>query len=513
MAERNSAPTGNAATGKASTGNAASQPVTPEEVLVSGLGRLPQAPSIPMERRRRWAAEMLRREGRMRAVWQLRRLTGFGGSEMGALLASFRGEYNPFSSARDLVAEKLLVALPSAPTADTQRGNRAEPIVRQAYLDMTGGRTDADAMERVSRMRGARHRWKIGSPDDIVLLEGADGTTRGIVDYKVPRPTTLDGYRETGEVSFDYVCQVHHYRSLAEEAGIRIDWMAVVCFDAIAWEPVVFTIEHDRDLVAEMNRAGESYWNDFVLEGVLPPHSMRRQLDVEILPPEEAYELADEIARHRILSKVAKEREEVFVARLKEWVNQAGDLKGARLPLNLVTVTSKRACADVPGLIQRLADYGVAVDGFDIEAFRAPGDEVDQARLKSEFEAVTREAKDILKKRKKMEEAEFADRISGFVERLAAMAVPRVMDGWDVERAAEALLELGGDPEAFFEEATKLSLPRGASAAAMVAEAMKEAAAESVRLACEQLDMAAPPGALAAEPDLSDQHRAEPAPA
>ena len=69
---------------------------------------------------------------------QLRRLAGFGASEIGILVGEQRGLYSPFSTAREVVARKLLLDPPTPANPHQRRGILLEPLIRETFLRQSG---------------------------------------------------------------------------------------------------------------------------------------------------------------------------------------------------------------------------------------------------------------------------------------------------------------------------------------------------------------------------------------
>ncbi len=86
------------------------------------------------------------------------------------LVGERRGEYSPFTTAREICAAKLLRALPPPPTGPMQRGLELEPHARRLFLHQTGARALADLRQAVVTHRSRRYPWLLATPDDLITL-------------------------------------------------------------------------------------------------------------------------------------------------------------------------------------------------------------------------------------------------------------------------------------------------------------------------------------------------------
>ena len=99
---------------------------------------------------------------------QLRRLAGFGASEIGILVGEQRGLYSPFSTAREVVARKLLLDPPTPADPHRRRGILLEPLIRETFLRQSGAVRQPEWTQRIATHRPARWPWMQATPDDIV---------------------------------------------------------------------------------------------------------------------------------------------------------------------------------------------------------------------------------------------------------------------------------------------------------------------------------------------------------
>ena len=175
--------------------------------ILETIAALPQADLIPEHRRIDWmertASAELQRHSEVTGkrldlpdllpimLWHVRRLSGIGGSDAGTILLGSRGLPGSFTTARNIAAQKLLIAAPDPGNEFTQRGARAEPWLRRILMEQTGADTSADSLETLRDFRDDSTPWRIGTPDDFLLSSGplpgfAPAARHIMIDYKSP---------------------------------------------------------------------------------------------------------------------------------------------------------------------------------------------------------------------------------------------------------------------------------------------------------------------------------------
>lgn len=190
-----------------------------------------------------------------RIDWHALRLTGFGGSEIGALVRDF-------DSARNVVLEKLLLKLPESPAPGARRETVMEPIHRIEFLAKYGLKQDKDALQLILAAHGMLP-WARHLPDDVCL---SDAGKRILVGYKSPSELSK-------EEKFEHKAQLHLGLLLGEQAGIDFDAMVLSEMGWGAWNTNEFFVERDEDLIGRILDAGNYYWN-CVLKGEVPAQVM-----------------------------------------------------------------------------------------------------------------------------------------------------------------------------------------------------------------------------------------------
>lgn len=308
-----------------------------------------------------------------RAEFHATRLSGFGGSEIGALAANADGVRDDFSSARDIVKSKLLLSYPEPSTGHLERGVDLEPIAKakfQRKFRHLNCRTDTEAMVALSRAVGRRG-WERYSPDDILLMEVKGKTRRILADYKAPAE---DCAGDDEEVKARYAAQLHLGRYLCEEAGIKIDGMVLAPLSYSKWDTVDVAVTYDRAMEARILEAGDYYWNNFVLKGELPPYVARPKFTIENEDKmSEAMRLAANMTSYKLLSDFAGKQQEEAQKRLKALLGEHRIGK-ASLTLGLLSIGSSPkfdAVAAVTALGPEGAQAAAIRGGRDVDALVA----------------------------------------------------------------------------------------------------------------------------------------------
>ena len=276
------------------------------DALKEEIRRLPQGRFFTEQHIDAWWAALAER-ATSDAHWSgltpeqhLRRLGGFGASEIGVLVGERRGDYSPFMTARELVARKLLLEHPTPADEHQRRGLVMEPLVRAEFLRRSGAVRRTDLTQPVAAHTPTRWPWMQATPDDFLDINGV----LGVVDYKVPaEPMT--------ELELGHRCQLHQIGLLAEDLGIPVGFRAIVAWNHRRGGPEVFLCTRDPALEQEIIAAGEHYWNGHVLTGELPDWPTRTALalnlaDLSLEAKTEIETLAERWMRLEVLAKEAK---------------------------------------------------------------------------------------------------------------------------------------------------------------------------------------------------------------
>lgn len=335
--------------------------------LIALLNSIPQAKHLSADRINRWLDAVLSFEPD-RVEWHIKRLTGFGGSEIGRLVAERMGEPGDDffkDSPRDMIAAKLLYDVPTPPNGDMIRGTSMEDAIRDMFRSRYSAEPVQEAFDACAKASFKDHPWLVGNPDDVVLIGGRNW----LVDYKCPRPGFAERYDRDG-ISFDYVAQLHHYRLILEKSGIKVDGMLLCSFDMVQWDVDVRRVDYNPELDVAILEEGDRHWKDYLLAGKLPDFPIRKQ--VNIIQNQQVSSILNEASRYQLIANVAYGRAEELkksVADVLGTGRLGGTVIGGALELSAKTVL------DVESMANRLLHHGE-----DVSAYAAQG-KIDLDRL------------------------------------------------------------------------------------------------------------------------------------
>ena len=111
-----------------------SMPYIPEfdVFLRKYVATLPQAHHIKEEDAKVWY-ETTKKLEPTRFMWHYDRLHGLGGSDMGEIVAAYRGEFHMFKTPYDIIEEKLMRRTIESETKHTRWGTKMEPVTREIF--------------------------------------------------------------------------------------------------------------------------------------------------------------------------------------------------------------------------------------------------------------------------------------------------------------------------------------------------------------------------------------------
>ncbi|KKN80576.1 hypothetical protein LCGC14_0327950 [marine sediment metagenome] len=326
------------------------------------IEHLPQKAVITPEDAKRWVDGVMRFETE-RAEWHVDRLSGFGGSDIGAVIRGVSGSRESgFSTLERVVEQKLMKRLPLRQDHNMQRGTVLEELAALALMYRHGAVRDTAAMAKVaSGSTRPGYEWLIGNQDDIVFINNK----RLIVDYKVPSTFSED-------IDFDYVAQLHHYGLMARMAGVKLDGYllakmelapelakslvakfptmseadkhqlakTIATTDVPGMRIVALGVEHRRSMDLDILDIGGYAWEEYVLKGVVP--SMK-PTELAVLSQEQILNLANlqqqfAMAKSGIshLDTIASQA----VSKMGELLAPV-DLASQKLPVNIVNISKK----------------------------------------------------------------------------------------------------------------------------------------------------------------------------
>lgn len=350
-------------------------------MIESDLASLPQIGVVKQSDAERWVAGITRYHSD-RAQWHAKRLTGIGGSEIGAVIRGIKElKESGFSTLNHVVRSKLLMRLPEFQTEPMRRGNVLEHLARLSFMYRYKAAQDFKAMNAMESGSGRKgYEWLIGNTDDLIML----GNKRWVNDYKVP-----SSFSE--EIEHDYSAQIHHYGLKAKFAGIRIDGHMLTKLDlapelalsltdrvptmtdedlhalartiAMANVPgmrvVSLVVENSREMQLDILDCGHHCWNQMVLMGQVPDVQKNQLIELsddklfEVGRYQQQYAMAK--AGMKYLDGVAKNASS-SIAKTLDGV----DITAKEMPLGLVKVLPNDVPKDT--LVKEALSLGATPD-------------------------------------------------------------------------------------------------------------------------------------------------------
>lgn len=322
------------------------------------LKTLPQFPHIEPRRIARWVDRVEQIDpGRM--PWHVRRLSGIGGSEIGVLVGALRGYFHPHSSATKMARQKLLLDLPEEPNGHMLRGQELEPMARDIYRKQIleifpQAKPRDDIIETLGKFRDEKRPWVIGTPDEVMEVEPGK---IWIIDYKCPTKASLAEYSTSG-VPFYYAAQLHHYRYIAQKMGFKIDGLQLASLDYDNWRMDLKPVPFDPVLEADCLFAGDYYWNEHVLKGIVPPLGTAKKFGNASELPDNLVSIAADYALERSIANHFDRRADNIVQNIRD-ADLRLDPNVDSINVGIVDVKAKRSL-DFDKMAQELQKHGIA---------------------------------------------------------------------------------------------------------------------------------------------------------
>lgn len=313
--------------------------------------------------------------------WHVRRASGFGGSEIWAVVSQETDENDGFESLSNIVKGKLLQIAPLSGNLHMRRGIRAEDVIQQIYLAKSGNVSLTDDLASLRGYRWPKFPMIIGTPDDLVMTK--DGVRR-CVDYKAPSEDVFQDIEKKG-VPNQYVAQLHHYFVVAKSAGIQIDDLKLVPFHYKTWDTPEIEVPLSVDLVRRIIVKSSSTWEDYVMKGLIPDDPKIAVLNETSESLEEKHALRHVVTRAAILNLVQKAIEEEYKQVRKTLSSVIGDrfdLAVGKVDAGYATINRSRSWDE--DRLTQLATQG----GLDVDTFMVPSTSPDPKECVKILEAV-----------------------------------------------------------------------------------------------------------------------------
>lgn len=315
------------------------------------IDKLPQREAIQSHHAEKWlerCAEMT--VGRMQmehgevrikdvhdhVLWHIRRASGFGGSDAGTLLKHMEGKRGNFTTAHNLVLEKLLILSPQPSTPEMSRGIRAEPWIQKIYHETTKSRTDEASLSLLRGFRWDKAPFLAGTPDDIVIQSSGK---RRLVDYKAPSADVCSDYERDG-ISEDYVAQLHHYATIAMAAGCRFSEMSIEVLDPRYFEVRSFDVPFEKEIAKSIVAASRQIWSENVMKGVIPDAP---QSDVLNADDPDLIDFGHQAAMFRAMKEQVDAREKEMIDRISTLGTIMHDKATGKLEMGVADYSRNRS--------------------------------------------------------------------------------------------------------------------------------------------------------------------------
>ena len=262
---------------------------------------LPQRKFIQDDDIARWLNDVWETEPD-RIIWHANRLRGWGGSEIGILVADMRSKegsefsptYHTFKSAHELVKEKLLISSPSRDEDeninDLKRGTECESwLIDKLVRDLkeTYGedqvKIDQATMDALAGMVvNEKHPWLVGNIDLALIIKNK----RLLIDIKAPQSSKA--YYMSVSTPFTYDCQLKQYELVASQLPVPIEFdnTVLACYDHDKYKFHLGVVNSDESIKEDILRAGDLYFNEYLLKGRVPdfPKSKVPSATMDVLP-------------------------------------------------------------------------------------------------------------------------------------------------------------------------------------------------------------------------------------
>lgn len=330
---------------------------------LTAIRALPQARYIPHNRAVQWV-DIVEREEPERLLWHVDRLKGFGGSDIGSLVAARRaadtGEHiHTFKSDRDIVRDKLLLNYPQKPVGPMLWGTLLEDDIEQLAMHRFGAQVDREAIAAIESLPQDRaHPWVRRNLDSIWKI----GNARILVDYKAPGD--IAHFFSQG-APLEYRCQLHQYAYEGKRAGVKFDAYALCVLDTARRIPRLIDVRHDDAILSELLDAGDMYWEEYVLAGRVPaaPDFIDEAVILESSP--ELDRMVAEYGAWKALQSFAEDRAKNRSEQIKSYLKSRGFSENHKVRTGPYTISGRsKETIDRQGVLMLLRSVGIPPSAF-----------------------------------------------------------------------------------------------------------------------------------------------------
>lgn len=306
------------------------------------------------------------------AMFHIKRLHGFGGSDIAVLLTEYRGLYHPFSSAKSILRSKLCLEPPSLHTGDTERGQVMEEFIKGRFLSSMSHyelKENTDAFDKLRKFLNdggvKEHPWMHGMPDGVFTDKN---NKVWLVDFKCPAEhSTVEAINDNPP---DYYrAQLSVYRTLLERAGVKIDHMAVVPFSMKEMQVYVAEVPYDAQMEKDIFAAGDLYFS-YLLSNEVPKREASQGFKYIKDPPPVIQHLSAKIIalsslENRVKAISAKAKEEFKDLTAMFGIHDSSDAKSVASLCGLKISNTSRKGMDTDRMGMALIELGVDLKKFE----------------------------------------------------------------------------------------------------------------------------------------------------
>jgi putative phage-type endonuclease len=183
-----------------------------------------------------------------KSAWLEYRKKGIGGSDAGAVCG-----FNPYRTAIEVYQDKTTKEIEEIDNEAMRQGREFEDYVARRFCEATGKK-----VRRANAMYyDENHDCMLADVDRMVVGENAG------LECKTASPYLADKW-EDGKIPMHYQLQCYHYMSVMNAEAWYI---AVLIYGR---EFKFYKIERDEQIIADLIRIEEDFWNNHVQKGIMP---------------------------------------------------------------------------------------------------------------------------------------------------------------------------------------------------------------------------------------------------
>lgn len=205
-----------------------------------------------------------------REEWLRYRKQGIGGSDAGAICG-----FNPYRTAMQVYYDKTADEIEDIDNEAMRQGRELEDYVAKRFVEETGKK-----VRRANVMfYDESHPFMLADVDRMIVGENAG------LECKTVSPYMAEHWKDD-KVPLSYQMQCYHYMSVCNADR----WYVAALIYGREFK--VYTLERDEEIIANLIRLEEDFWNNYVQKRVLPEPDGSKLADSVIA---EYYQNADSV--------------------------------------------------------------------------------------------------------------------------------------------------------------------------------------------------------------------------